>query len=72
MPRCSNAFPLKQSVEGRGPGDTRPWSPDGRCRPAAVGVAGLSALGFGGIQLAPDRYKARLGLLPDPYIHDRC
>jgi hypothetical protein len=35
-----------------------------------VGVAGLGAIGFGGLRLAPDRYKARLGLLPDPYIPD--
>jgi len=35
-----------------------------------AGVAGLGVLGFGGLQLAPDRYKQRLGLLPEPYVPD--
>jgi enterochelin esterase-like enzyme len=37
---------------------------------AAAGAAGVGVLGYGGLQLAPERYKARLGLLPDPYIPD--
>lgn len=35
-----------------------------------AGVAGVGVLGFGALELAPDRYQARLGLLPDPYIPD--
>lgn len=35
-----------------------------------AGVAGLGVIGFGGLQLAPDRYQQRLGLLPEPYVPD--
>lgn len=35
-----------------------------------AGVTGLAMIGIGGLQLAPDRYKARLGLLPEPYVPD--
>ena len=35
-----------------------------------AGVAGVGRARPRGLQLAPDRYKQRLGLLPDPYIPD--
>jgi hypothetical protein len=35
-----------------------------------AGLVGLGTLGVGGWELTPDGYKARLGLLPDPFVPD--
>ncbi len=37
---------------------------------AGAGAVGLGALGVAGVELAPYRVKARLGLTPDPYVPD--